>query len=91
MLNSGGIDFDDIIVYAHQILIEQPWCARIYRVMYKHIFVDEGQDLNKAQYELIKALCGENKNNLMIVGDPDQMIYGFNGSSKDYLCKILCK
>ncbi len=87
LLQSGSIDFDDILVYAHKILMEQPWCGRIYRAKYKHICVDEAQDLNKAQYEFVKAFCGGKIKSLFMAGDPDQMIYGFNGSSKDYLCK----
>ncbi len=87
LIRSGGIDFDDILVYAHKILIEQPWCGRIYRAKYKHICIDEAQELNKAQYEFIKAFCAGKIKSLLMVGDPDQMIYGFNGSSKDYLCK----
>jgi len=86
LLESGGIDFDDILVYAHKILLEQPWCGDIYRAKYKHVCVDEAQDLNKAQYEFIKVLCGETIRSVMFVGDPNQMIYGFNGSSSDYLC-----
>ena len=88
LLDSGGIDFDDILVFAHRILLEQPWCGDIYRSKYKHICVDEAQDLNKAQYEFIKALCGDSIKSLMMVGDPNQMIYGFNGSKNDYLCKM---
>lgn len=87
LLLSGGIDFDDILVYAHRVLLEQPWCGDIYRAQYKHICVDEAQDLNKAQYEFIKALCGEGSTSILMVGDPNQMIYGFNGSSSSYLCK----
>jgi len=86
LLESGGIDFDDILVYAHKILLEQPWCGDIYRAKYKHICVDEAQDLNKAQYEFIKALCADRIKSVMMVGDPNQMIYGFNGSSHDFLC-----
>lgn len=86
LLESGGIDFDDILVFAHRILLEQPWCGDVYRSKYKHICVDEAQDLNKAQYEFVKALCGEKIKSLMMVGDPNQMIYGFNGSSHEYLC-----
>ena len=86
LLASGGIDFDDILVYAHKILLEQQWCGDIYRAKFKHICVDEAQDLNKAQYELIKVLCGDKIKSLLMVGDPNQMIYGFNGSSHDYLC-----
>lgn len=87
LLESGGIDYDDILVYAQRILLEQPWCGQIYRAKYKHICVDEAQDLNNAQYEFIKALCGDDIKSLMMVGDPNQMIYGFNSSNQDYLCK----
>jgi len=91
LLESGGIDFDDILVYAHRILLEQPWCGQIYRAKYKHVCVDEAQDLNKAEYEFIKALCGDKIESVMMVGDPNQMIYGFNGSSYDYLCQQFVK
>lgn len=87
LLASGGIDFDDILVYAQRILIEQPWCAQVYRAKYKHICVDEAQDLNRAQYEFVKAICGDEIKSLLMVGDPNQMIYGFNGSTHDFLCK----
>ncbi|WP_323837308.1 ATP-dependent helicase [Photorhabdus africana] len=86
LLNSGGIDYDDILVYAHRILLTHDWIAKIYRSQYKHVCVDEAQDLNKAQYEFIKVLCGDVIKSVLMVGDPNQMIYGFNGSSKDYLC-----
>lgn len=86
LINSGGIDYDDILVYAHKILLTHDWIAKIYRTRYKHICVDEAQDLNKAQYEFIKVLCGDVIKSVLMVGDPNQMIYGFNGSSKDYLC-----
>lgn len=42
--------------------------------------MDEAQDLNFAQYEVIKALCGNECRNIMLVGDENQSIYGFNGS-----------
>lgn len=86
LINSGGIDYDDILVYAHKILLTHDWIAKIYRAQYKHICVDEAQDLNKVQYEFIKTLCGDALHSVLMVGDPNQMIYGFNGSSKDYLC-----
>ena len=87
LLNSGGIDYDDILVYAHRLLLTHEWIANIYRAKYKHLCVDEAQDLNLVQYEFIKAFCGETILSVMMVGDPHQMIYGFNGSSSDYLCK----
>lgn len=91
LLESGGIDFEDILVYAHRILVEQPWCGQIYRAKYKHLCVDEAQDLNKAQYEFVKALCADQIRSVLLVGDPNQMIYGFNGSSHDFLCDHFVK
>ena len=81
--NSGGIDFNDILFYAYQILNKHSNVAKTYQTQYKHVCVDEAQDLNKAQYELIKAFCGDKIRSVLMVGDPNQMIYGFNGS-KDY-------
>ncbi|MCJ8352309.1 ATP-dependent helicase [Moritella sp.] len=86
LLSSGGIDFNDILFLAYRILNEHASIARTYQVMYKHVCVDEAQDLNKAQYELIKVFCGERIRSILMVGDPNQMIYGFNGS-KDYFEK----
>lgn len=87
LLRSGGVDYDDILVYAYRILVTHESIAKIYRAQYKHICVDEAQDLNKIQYEFIKAFCGEVIQSIFMVGDPNQMIYGFNGSSNEYLCK----
>lgn len=87
LLAGGGIDYDDILIKAHQILLTQDWVANIYRAKYKHLCVDEAQDLNRAQYEFIKAFCGDLIKSILMVGDPHQMIYGFNGSSSEFLCK----
>lgn len=87
LLNSRGIDYDDILRYAHRILITQSWIGDIYRAKYSHICVDEAQDLNLIQYEFVKALAGPIDRNVMMVGDPDQMIYGFNGSASRFLCE----
>lgn len=87
LFESGGIDYDDILVYSHKLLLNQAWIADIYRAKYKHLCVDEAQDLNLLQYEFLRALCGDRITSVMMVGDPNQMIYGFNGSSSDYLCE----
>lgn len=88
LLNSGGIDYDDILTLAHRILKTHDWVGDVYRAKYRHICVDEAQDLNKIQYEFVKALTGDKIQSVMMVGDPDQMIYGFNGSSSKYLCNF---
>lgn len=80
LLTQGGVDFDDILFYAYRILSENPNIVKLYTTQYKYICVDEAQDLNFAQYMVIKALCGESFKNIMMVGDENQSIYGFNGS-----------
>jgi DNA helicase-2/ATP-dependent DNA helicase PcrA len=80
LIEQNAIDFDDILFYAYKILMENPSVQKMYASLYKYICVDESQDLNYAQYELIKALCGAGIKNVMFVGDANQSIYGFNGS-----------
>jgi DNA helicase-2/ATP-dependent DNA helicase PcrA len=86
LLAQNAIDFDDILLYAYRILVEKESIAKIYQRIYKYICVDEAQDLNKAQYEFIKILAGQNSS-IFMVGDPNQAIYGFNGSSSKYMCE----
>ncbi|MDD5090738.1 MAG: ATP-dependent helicase [Candidatus Wallbacteria bacterium] len=81
----GGTDFDDLLIFAHRIITEAPNVKKIYNRAYSHICVDEAQDLNFAQYELISTLCRNSNVTLMMVGDPDQSIYGFNGSSPSFM------
>ncbi len=83
--SQNAVDFDGIIVLAHRILTDHPKIADLYRRQYRYILVDEAQDLNFAQYEMIKALCGLEHKRVMMVGDPNQAIYGFNGSDKKYM------
>ena len=85
LLVQNAIDFDDILLYAYRILAEKESILKIYQRIYKYICVDEAQDLNKAQYEVIKILAGTNSS-ICMVGDPNQAIYGFNGSSSEYMC-----
>ena len=89
--SQNAIDFDGIIVLAHRILVDHPNVADLYRRQYRYILVDEAQDLNFAQYEMVKALCGSEHKRVMMVGDPNQAIYGFNGSDKKYMTESFPK
>lgn len=80
LLMQNALDFDDILFYAYKILTENPSVVKLYTSFYKYICVDEAQDLNFAQYNVIKALCGKEFKNIMLVGDSNQSIYAFNGS-----------
>lgn len=81
------IDFDDILYYSYRILIESPSVAKNYTRLYKYILVDEAQDLNKTQYRILRVLT-PNFNNIMMVGDSAQSIYGFNGSDSKIMTEL---
>lgn len=85
LLEQAALDFDDILFFAYRILTENPSVVRMYNSLYHYICVDEAQDLNFAQYKVIKALCGDSFENIMMVGDVNQSIYGFNGSDSNYM------
>jgi DNA helicase-2/ATP-dependent DNA helicase PcrA len=82
---SGAYDFDDLLLLGYQLLTGYPKIAGFYRRLYEYVCVDEAQDLNEAQYALLQAFCGEAFNNVMMVGDPNQAIYGFNTSSPEFM------
>lgn len=82
---NGAFDFEDLLLLTHQLLTEYPAVADFYRRLYRFICIDEAQDLNEAQYQVVKALCGDDYNNVMMVGDPKQSIYGFNTASPKYM------
>ena len=83
--SNNAIDFDDLILLIYQLLINNDSVANLYRKTYEYVCLDEAQDLNKAQYYLLKALVGNENKNIMMVGDPNQAIYLFNGSTSDYM------
>lgn len=75
--DKGMIDFDDLLIQARDLLRAQPGK----RPPYKYILVDEFQDTNLLQYELLDLL--RQNDNLFVIGDPNQSIYGFRGASGD--------
>jgi DNA helicase-2/ATP-dependent DNA helicase PcrA len=81
----NAYDFDDLLLLAYRLLVENPKLADIYRRLYKFVCIDEAQDMNEAQYAVINALCSDGYKNVMMVGDPRQSIYGFNTSSPEYM------
>ena len=83
--SNNALDFDDLILFVYKLLSNNEAVQNLYSKSYNYIFIDEGQDLNKAQYYLLKTLCGDQIKNVMIVGDPNQSIYGFNGSAPKYM------
>ena len=80
----GKLDFDDMMVYCYELLKERPDILKSLQKRYTHILVDEFQDINKIQYEITKLLAAP-QNNLFIVGDDDQSIYGFRGARPEIM------
>lgn len=85
MSSLNAIDFDDLLLITYELFINNPQIVSLYRRNYEYICIDEAQDMNKAQYMVLRALTGDEHKNVMLVGDPKQAIYGFNGSSSDYM------
>jgi DNA helicase-2/ATP-dependent DNA helicase PcrA len=83
----NAIDFDDLLLLAHSLLINFPKIAGLYRRSFLGICIDEAQDLNYAQYQFLVALANGNFANIMMVGSPNQSVFHFNGSSPDYMDK----
>jgi len=80
LLEEGSLDFADLILETLRLFRERPTVLDEYRKQFKYLMVDEFQDTNWAQYELIKLLCGKERN-ITVVGDDDQAIYKFRGAS----------
>lgn len=74
-------DFDDLLLKTHQLLKDNPSIRQLVQQRFRHILVDEFQDTNSLQYELLHVLRGHD--NLFVIGDPLQSIYGFRGASSD--------
>ena len=89
--SNNAIDFDDLVLLIYKLFINNEAVLNLYSKSYEYVCVDEAQDLNKAQYFLLKVLFSDKIKNILFVGDPNQSIYAFNGSSSDYMAKSFVK
>lgn len=80
----GVMDFDDMLARAADLFDDEPDFARVQRWRFRHLFVDEFQDLNPLQYRLLRGWLGD-RTDLCVVGDPRQAIYRWNGADAGYL------
>ena len=79
-----ALDFPALLALPLRLFAHRPEVLRRYRDAYRHILVDEYQDVNLAQYRLARLLAGDHRC-LAVVGDPAQTVYGFAGASADFL------
>ena len=75
----GKIDFDDMLLRCYELLNARKDILKIWQNRFRYILIDEFQDINKIQYNIVKMLA-QPQNNIFIVGDDDQSIYGFRGA-----------
>ncbi|MGZ6886800.1 MAG: ATP-dependent helicase [Acidimicrobiia bacterium] len=80
----GVIDFDDLVRLTAVALEQDAEFAATQRWRFRHLFVDEFQDVSRAQLRLLRAWLGD-RDDLCVVGDPDQAIYSFAGADSRYL------
>jgi len=82
------IDFDDMVCECRRLLLENDILREKWQRRFRHILIDEFQDINPAQMSGVKLLKGE-QCNLFAVGDDDQAIYGFRGSEPECMNDFL--
>ena len=78
-------DLDDLICHPVKIFENHPEILKEYREKYPWILVDEYQDVNFAQYRMIRMLMPGPDSNLCVIGDPNQAIYGFRGADVRFI------
>jgi DNA helicase-2/ATP-dependent DNA helicase PcrA len=83
----GVVDFDDLLVGCTRAIEGDPSFAAAQRWRFRHVFVDEYQDLNPLQERLLRAWLGP-RTDLCVVGDPNQAIYGWNGADASFLLRF---
>ena len=76
---ANAMDFNDLILNTVQLFEEQPYVRQFYQNKFDYIHVDEYQDTNQTQYQLVQLLVNEAQN-ICVVGDADQSIYGWRGA-----------
>jgi DNA helicase-2/ATP-dependent DNA helicase PcrA len=76
---NNAMDFDDLLIYPFELFRQYPELLSDYQQRFRYILVDEFQDTNRAQYLLLRALSGRDRN-VFAVGDDDQSIYRWRGA-----------
>lgn len=82
---NGSVDYEGMIYQTVRLISVDPWVGSHIRRQYRHILVDEGQELTRGQYELLKTIRGDTSQNMFVVADADQSINSFAGGGPNFL------
>ena len=87
LVRENGMDFDDLAPAVHKLLTEDENVRKYWQSRFSFVLVDEFQDIDIEQYELLKLISAP-QNNLFLVGDDDQSIYGFRGAAPEVMQRV---
>ena len=82
---AGSVDHEGMIFQTEKLIRINPWVGSHIRGQYRHILVDEGQELTRGQYELLTTIRGDTKTNVFVVADADQSANSFAGGGPRFL------
>lgn len=85
---AGLVDFAELLLRCFELLRDNKFIRGHYQARFSHILVDEFQDTNNIQYAWLKMLAGV-QNDVMIVGDDDQSIYGWRGAQVENIQRFI--
>lgn len=88
LTETAKFDFDDLMTKCLQLLQDNKEILSEWQAQFQYILVDEFQDISPVQYEIMRLLSAP-ENNLFVVGDDDQAIYGFRGASPESMKRFL--
>ncbi|MCH2126800.1 MAG: UvrD-helicase domain-containing protein [Pirellulaceae bacterium] len=84
---AGAVDFDDLLLLTEQLLETDAEVRRDEAARFDHLLIDEYQDTNGSQYRIVRALARDHQN-LCVVGDDDQSIYGWRGAEVQHILRF---
>ena len=82
------IDFEDMLIQCRDLFMKRPDILKKWQKKFQYILVDEFQDVNQAQYDVVRMLAAP-QDNLFVVGDDDQSVYGFRGAKPGIMMEFM--
>lgn len=82
------IDFEDMLIQCRDLFMKRPDILKKWQEKFQYILVDEFQDVNQAQYDVVRMLAAP-QYNLFVVGDDDQSVYGFRGAKPGIMMEFM--